>query len=74
MTSKPRNSPEIIYWVEARYNDQKPSLPGRRPLGGKFTRRDMAERRRLQIVDAGGDATIYQSHRLKWEVLDAKTE
>lgn len=71
--SRPRNSPEIIYWVEAIYEDTKPSLPGRRPLGGKFTRRDMAERRRETIRAAGGDATIYRSHPLRWEDLDAAT-
>ena len=64
--SRPRNSPEHIYWVEAIYEPQKPALRGRRPLGGKFTRRDMAELRRDAIRASGGDAVIYQSDPLQW--------
>ena len=60
---KPKNAPNVIYWVEAKY----PSGTGRsRPMGGKFTRQDMAEKRAEKIRDAGGEANIFYATFLSW--------
>ena len=61
---KPKNAPNVIYWVEAKY----PAGGTRRsrPMGGKFTRQDMAEKRAEKIREAGGEANIFYATFLSW--------
>lgn len=61
---KPKNAPNVIFWVEAKYPANHLTYP--RPMGGKFTRQDMAEKRAEKIRDAGGEANIFYATFLSW--------
>ena len=59
---RPKNAPLVIYWVEVQYPNKRTGLP----MGGKFTRKDMAIKRASMVRQAGGEATIYRSQMLDW--------
>ena len=63
---KPKNAPSAIYWVEAKY----PHPDRSKPMGGKFTRKDMAVRRQGEIIAAGGESTIYRTQVLQWDKIN----
>lgn len=67
---KPKGAPTVLYWVEARYHEDRAG----RPMGGKFTRYDMAQQRRDKIREDGGSAKLYISDPINWkEMPNAKS-